>query len=163
MTCTHPRSSVPAKSRSDHQSAKQLAQFQKLSIKHATPAVLCVSSDTGQGTSAVVDSAGRILFQQSGGQAWTLSLALWFKKGQDRSWTGYENHGGPIILGSAVLIWFAILAIEQVIEIRNRKSKLSASAADKPIQAASEHMHVSPHPRDPEAGDANDEAAAWRV
>jgi len=70
---------IPAQSTSNARAARELTQSQELAIKHGTPAVLC-----SNGVSAVNDPAGRILFQQSGGQTWSLSLALWFREGEDR-------------------------------------------------------------------------------
>jgi hypothetical protein len=113
---------VPAQSSSEQQSASQLSNVQDLAVIHATPAILCASSDTGQGTSAVVDSAGRILFQQAGGQTWTLSLALWFQEGDDRSRTGYEGYGGSFVLGLAGTLLLAIFATERFIENRREQS-----------------------------------------
>jgi hypothetical protein len=95
---------VPAQSTSETQSALQLTHTQEMAIKHGTPAFLCTSSPTGHGTSAVIDPAGRILFQQSGGQTWSLSLALWFREGQERPWTGYEDYYGAWVFGTLVLI-----------------------------------------------------------
>ena len=90
---------IPAQSISNAHAARELSQSQELAIKHGTPAVLC-----SNGVSAVIDPAGRILFQQSGGQTWSLSLALWFREGEDRQWTGYESSYGAYLFGTAVAI-----------------------------------------------------------
>lgn len=95
---------VPAQSTSEAQSALQLTRTQEIAIKHGTPAVLCTSSPTGHGTSAVIDPAGRILFQQSGGQSWSLSLALWFREGEERPWTGYEDYFGEWVFGILLVV-----------------------------------------------------------
>jgi hypothetical protein len=84
---------------STSQSSAQLPHAQELAIRHGTPAILC--SDK---LSAVIDPAGRILFQQSGGQTWSLSLALWFKEGEDRQWTGYESGYGELLFGTSMAI-----------------------------------------------------------
>jgi hypothetical protein len=77
----------------------QLTNAQKLAIEHGTPAILCSNE-----LSAVIDPAGRILFQQSGGSTWTLSLALWFREGEDRQWTGYESGYGGWVFGTGITI-----------------------------------------------------------
>lgn len=95
---------IPAQSTSKAQFAVQLTRTQEMAIKHGTPAFLCTSSPTGHGTSAVIDSAGRILFQQSGGQTWSLSLALWFREGEERPWTGYEDYFGEWVFGILLVV-----------------------------------------------------------
>jgi hypothetical protein len=84
---------------SGSQSSAQLPHAQELAIRHGTPAILCSST-----LSAVVDPAGRILFQQSGGQTWSLSLAVWLREGEDRQWTGYESGYGSWLFGTGVAI-----------------------------------------------------------
>jgi hypothetical protein len=95
---------IPARSSSTADSSRHLVKAQEIAIKHNTLAVLCSSSDTGTAISGVIDPAGRILFQQSGGQSWSLSLALWYAEGQHRAWTGYEESVGTWILGIAITI-----------------------------------------------------------
>jgi hypothetical protein len=74
---------------STSQSSAQLNHAQELAIGHGTPAILCSNT-----LSAVIDRAGRILFQQSGGSTWSLGLALGFREGEDRQWTGYQSDYG---------------------------------------------------------------------
>jgi hypothetical protein len=90
----------------------QVTNAQKLAIEHGTPAILCSST-----LSAVIDPAGRILFQQSGGQTWSLSLALWFREGEDRQWTGYESGYGSWLFGTGIAILSICAIISNIANI----------------------------------------------
>jgi hypothetical protein len=97
---------------SGSQSSAQLPHAQASAISHGTPAILCSST-----LSAVVDPAGRILFQQSGGQTWSLSLALWYEEGEDRQWTGYESGYGSWLFGTGIAISSICATISFIVKI----------------------------------------------
>jgi len=94
----------------------QLTHTQELAISHGTPAILCSSA-----LSAVVDPAGRVLFQQFGGSTWSLGLALWYKEGEDRQWTGYESGYGGWLLGTVVTILSICATISFIDKINKDK------------------------------------------
>jgi hypothetical protein len=97
---------------SGSQSSARLNQAQEQAISHGTPAILCSNE-----LSAVIDPAGRILFQQSGGQTWSLSLALWFREGEDRQWTGYERGYGSWLFGTGITILSICATISYIAKI----------------------------------------------
>lgn len=102
----------------------RLAHSQELTIKHGTPAILCTST-----LSAVIDPAGRILFQQSGGQTWSLGLALWYKEGEDRQRTGYENGYDGWLLGTVVTILSIRATISFIDKINKAETETGAGSA----------------------------------
>jgi hypothetical protein len=109
---------------SGSQSSAQLPHAQELAIRHGTPAILCSST-----LSAVVDPAGRILFQQSGGQTCSLSLALWFREGEDRQWTGYESGYGGWLFGTGIAILSICATVSYIAKINKVEMNSGARAA----------------------------------
>jgi hypothetical protein len=104
--------------------ASQLTHTQELAIKHGTSAILCSST-----LSAVIDPAGRVLFQQSGGPTWSLSLALWFKEGEDRQWTGYGSGYGGWLFGTAIGILSICATISFIVEYNKFETEAEAGSA----------------------------------
>lgn len=89
------------------QSARVLDSARDKAIKHGTPLVVCASSPTGP-NSGLIDSWGRILFQQHGGETWSLNTGLEYSyhTGQGRDMTGYERLGdfGAVAVFTCLLI-----------------------------------------------------------
>jgi hypothetical protein len=127
---------VPDQSSSTAESSLQLTNAQGLGIKHDTPAVLC-----SNGISAVIDPAGRILFQQSGGATWSLSLALWFSEGQDRQWTGYESQYGDWLFGTGAIF----LSIHTIISFIAKNMIDNAGLVDNSISERNMLSDTSPN------------------
>jgi len=121
----------------------RLAHSQELAIKHGTPAILCSST-----LSAVIDPAGRILFQQSGGSTWSLGLALWYKEGEGRQWTGYESGYGGWLLGTVVAILSICATISFIDKInKDKEAEMetgAGSATD--VNVSGRDMCSSPNP-----------------
>lgn len=126
---------------STSESTAQLSHAQELAIKHGTPAILC--SDK---LSAVIDASGRILFQQSGGSTWSLSLALWFREGEDRQWTGYEIGYGSWLFGTGVAI-LSICATISYIAKNNKDEMISGAGAATDINVSERDMWSNLNPQ----------------
>jgi predicted amidohydrolase len=92
---------ITSQSRASHR-AREIRVARDQAIKHGTPTVFCASSSSTNDTdaadgssSALIDPWGNILFQQMGGETWSLNTAIEYEyqTGLGRSMTGYEFLG----------------------------------------------------------------------